>query len=162
MSNFVARRARFFFLFGAVMASPVFSQPVKAPTLTALSGLQYGEWQLREQGGGNAQSLCVSDPIALIQVEHPQTSCTRFVVQNDPKIATVSYNCPGAGSGRTTIRVETPRLVQIETQGISRNGPFSTRFEGRRTGVCSGGINAQAFTGRLPNRAISRPVLSFK
>jgi hypothetical protein len=48
----------------------------------------------------------------------------------------VHYTCPGAGHGRTTVRVETPRLVQIESQGMARNEPFAIRLEGRRTGNC--------------------------
>ncbi len=41
------------------------------------------------------------------------------------------------GSGRTTIRVETPRLVQIETQGIADQSPFAFSAEARRIGTCT-------------------------
>jgi hypothetical protein len=48
----------------------------------------------------------------------------------------VSYQCIGAGKGRTDIRVETPRLVQIDAQGIADGAPFALSLEGRRTGDC--------------------------
>jgi hypothetical protein len=50
---------------------------------------------------------------------------------------TVHYTCPGSGHGRTTIRKETNRLVQIDTQGIASGSPFSRTFEARRGGSCS-------------------------
>ena len=39
------------------------------------------------------------------------------------------YTCPGAGHGRTSIRSETNRLVQIDTQGIADGKPFSQAIE---------------------------------
>jgi hypothetical protein len=48
----------------------------------------------------------------------------------------VQYSCANAGNGRTTVRVETPRLVQIESQGTVNREPFSIQLEGRRTGGC--------------------------
>ena len=50
---------------------------------------------------------------------------------------TVNYTCPGIGRGRTTIRVETPRLVQIDSQGLDRGAPFALRAEARRIGPCA-------------------------
>ena len=59
------------------------------------------------------------------------------MVEDRPGVATVSYSCPGAGSGRTTIRVETTRLLDIQSQGIVNNAPFEVRYEARRTGPCA-------------------------
>jgi hypothetical protein len=123
----------------SVASSPVLSEPATAPTLVALSAIEPGQWQLRalDTGGSPASSMCVSDPRSLIQIRHKQAQCSRFVIANDARTATVHYTCPGAGHGQTTIRVETPRLIQIDSQGIAERSPFSLRMEARRTGACS-------------------------
>jgi hypothetical protein len=61
------------------------------------------------------------------------------VINDGAAEVTVHYTCPGAGHGRTTIRKETNRLVQIDTQGIAGGMPFSRTFEARRGGVCTAG-----------------------
>lgn len=119
------------------LAAPAFSQPANAPVLAAISRIETGQWVLRSSDGGGTRSICVSDPSALLQLQHLGTSCSRFVIANDPKQSVIHYTCPGAGHGRTTLRVETPRLVQIDSQGVSRREPFAVQFEGRRTGPCS-------------------------
>ncbi len=146
----------------AVMASPVWSQPVSAPTLAALSGLEPGQWQLRASDGSASRSICVSDPRSLLQIQHSQAVCSRFIIANDPKSATVHYTCPGLGHGRTTLRVETPRLVQIDSQGIADNAPFAVHVEGRRMGACNSSTMTHALTSRLPRPAKRTSVLSFK
>lgn len=148
-------RAKAAFLGLALIASPVFSEPVAAPVLAALSGLETGQWQLRSRGGGEGTSLCVNDPRVLLQVRHPRAQCSKFVISNDPRSATVQYSCPGAGSGRTTLRVETPRLVQIDSQGIVNNEPFAMQLEGRRVGTCSSQLS-------LGERKTRAPALSFR
>lgn len=120
----------------ALVASPVMSEPVAAPNLQALSTLEAGQWQLREKMAGEMRSICVNDPKILLQIRHSKAVCSRFVISNDPKLATVHYTCPGAGHGRTSIRVETPRLAQIESQGIAEKEPFSVMYEARRIGAC--------------------------
>lgn len=111
------------------------SQP--RPTLSALTPLEAGDWALRgdRRTSGN-RNLCIADPTALLQIEHGAAICSRFVIASDARSATVHYTCPGSGHGRTTIRTESPRLVQIETQGILNNQPFAASWEGRRTGQC--------------------------
>src|SRR3546814_4279869 len=52
----------------------------------------------------------------MIQVYHPGATCSRSVIEDTPSSVTVHYTCPGAGHGRTTIRSETNRLVQIDTR----------------------------------------------
>ena len=109
--------------------------------LTALGQLEPGLWQLRDLDNKAAapQSICVADPDILMQVQHRSAPCSRIVIANDPKGATVHYTCPATGFGRTSLRVETPRLARIDTQGISGRLPFAFRFEARRTGTCRAG-----------------------
>ncbi len=129
-------RARPVILATALLATPVFSQPAAAPTLAALAMLEPGQWQLKSRDAGEDRTVCVGDPRALLQVRHGKTACSRFIIANDPRAATVHYTCPGAGHGRTTVRVETPRLAQIDSQGIAENEPFDLHFEARRVGNC--------------------------
>ena len=136
MRSVTAIRTKAAILCGMILASPVFSQPASAPTLAALSSVETGQWQLRSRDGTENRSMCVADARALLQVRHGRATCSRFVIANDARTSTVHYTCPGAGHGRTTIRVETPRLIQIDSQGIADNEPFALQFEGRRTGAC--------------------------
>lgn len=123
-------------------SSQSLGQAPSGQTLAALAKLESGEWQLKSKETGETKSMCLGDAKALLQVRHGRASCSRFVIANDPRSSTVHYTCPGAGHGRTTIRVETPRLVQIESQGIANNAPFQILYEGRRLGACASGNNA--------------------
>lgn len=121
----------------ALLAVPGRTQNPQPGAMPALSMIQPGQWLLKSRTGVVANRLvCVSDVRALLQVEHGSAICNRFVIANTPRETTVHYTCPGSGHGRTTIKVETPRLIQIETQGIARQEPFAVEFEGRRTGEC--------------------------
>ncbi len=109
----------------------------EAPRLTALAGLETGQWALRAaQPGAQPRLLCIGDPRVFLQIQHEGALCSRFVIANEPTITTVQYTCPGAGHGRTTVRVETPRLIHIDSQGIAANAPFNWSLEGRRVGAC--------------------------
>lgn len=112
----------------------------KTPDMAALRSLEKGQWELRERGteakSNPARRICVGDPAQLLHVKHERSNCRRFVVSDDKQHAVVTYECSGEGSGRTDLRVETPRLVQIDAQGISQGAPFSMTLEGRRTGDC--------------------------
>lgn len=111
--------------------------PAQAPSLAMLDALEKGSWQLRERGKDNVlQTICVGDARRMIQIEHPRATCSRYIIEDTPKSVTVHYTCPGAGHGRTSIRNETNRLVQIDTQGIADGRPFSQSIEARRTGPC--------------------------
>jgi hypothetical protein len=105
-----------------------------------LSNIERGRWLLRAVGGAGGapvSQLCVGDPRVLAQIEHrgnPQ--CSHFVVRSSPTSVTISYSCKGAGQGLTTIRKETERLIQIQSQGISNGAPFSFSVEGRHGGAC--------------------------
>lgn len=108
------------------------------PVRTALADIKPGEWRLRALDDSMpARTVCVSDPEMLIQLRHPHASCTRFVIESEPGLATVHYTCPRAGYGRTTIKVETSGLIRIDSQGIAANAPFETALEGRRIGECT-------------------------
>jgi hypothetical protein len=123
-------------MLAVIVASPVFAQSAIAPTLIALGQIETGQWQLRSRDSSLDRSICVSDPRTLLQVRHGSAVCSRFVIANDARATTIHYTCPGAGHGQTTLRVETPRLIQIESQGIAEKEPFSIRLEGRRIGSC--------------------------
>lgn len=113
------------------------SQPA-GPSRPMLERLEAGQWELRG-GAGNARiaNICLGNPILLTQPRHASAPCTRDVVAADADSMTVNYSCPGLGRGRTTIRFETPRLVQIDSQGLDRGMPFALRAEARRVGPCA-------------------------
>lgn len=107
---------------------------------TALSTIQPGLWSLKSRdGGASPRSICLGDTRQLLQPRHNGAVCSRFLIADDPRETIVHYTCPGAGHGRTVVRVETGRLIQIESQGIAQNAPFSMTLEGRRTGACGAG-----------------------
>jgi hypothetical protein len=109
-----------------------------AGQLQSLSSIEAGLWDLRSTSGRDVgRSMCVTDPAVLLQLGHPGRACSRFPIVNQPKNADVYYSCAGAGQGRTRLRVETPRVVQIETQGFLYQEPFSYTFEARRIGDCT-------------------------
>ena len=111
--------------------------PAQAPSLAMLDRLEKGSWQLRERGKDAVlQTICVGDARRMVQIYHPRASCSRYIIEDTPNSVTVHYTCPGAGHGRTNIRSETNRLVQIDTQGIADGKPFSQAIEARRTGGC--------------------------
>jgi hypothetical protein len=122
---------------GLLACAAVVAVPAQAPTLGMLDTLEKGSWELRPRGGSTAvRSFCLGDARAFIQIQHQRGGCSRYVIADGPDEVTVHYTCPGAGHGRTTIRHETNRLVQIDTQGIAAGAPFSLAFEARRTGPC--------------------------
>lgn len=116
-------------LIGAGGAAPQHS-------LQALNGIENGQWQLKETGGA-ARNVCLRNPAVLLQLRHPGAQCTQVVIENTKDVATVHYTCPSHGYGRTSITVETGRLVRIESQGVVDGAPFSLEIEGRKTGACN-------------------------
>ncbi len=122
----------------ACAVSPGGSAP-SSGRLTALRQLEKGQWELRERGArpvAGPQRICVGDPAQLLQVKHRDGGCSRFVVADTAQRTVVTYQCDGRGNGRTDLRVETPRLVQIDSQGVIDGAPFAVSIEGRRTGEC--------------------------
>jgi len=120
--------------FGLCVAWPAATQPSSGHPM--LARLETGRWELRGPANDRIASLCLGNPILLTQPHHGATSCSRDVVAADADSMTVNYSCPGVGRGRTTIRFETPRLVQIDSQGLDRGAPFALRAEARRVGAC--------------------------
>ena len=115
---------------GAIAAS-------STPLPGALRSVETGEWELRGRGeGAETRRICVSDARQLLQVQHGRALCPAFVVSDSPNSLSVTYDCAAAGNGRTDIRVETARLVQLRSQGIANGAPFAFSAEGRRVGVC--------------------------
>ncbi len=109
-----------------------------APVAAMLDRIEPGAWELRTRDeGGRIERLCVRSTDQLIQLRHPQPGCRRIVVDDTPSQVTVQYTCPGRGYGRTAIRLESARLIQIDTQGIAGGLPFAFAAEGRRTGNCT-------------------------
>lgn len=119
---------------GIAVAAPVFA--LALPSLEALSQLERGRWQISDAQGSPARSICLGDPASLIQLEHQGLACGREVLASESGTATVQYTCPSRGFGHTSIRVETPRLARIDTQGLVDGRPFSYRVEARRVGAC--------------------------
>lgn len=108
------------------------------PALAMLDQLDKGRWELRTRGeDAGIQRLCLSDARRLIQLRHPAANCDRLIVDDNPNQVTVQYTCRGQGYGRTHIRRETSRLIQIDSQGIADGLPFSFAAEARRVGDCT-------------------------
>lgn len=118
------------------LATPASLQAQKT-ALAMLDRVEAGRWELRTRdAGGSVERLCIQDGRRLIQLRHVQTQCERFVVDDQANDVTVQYTCRGKGYGRTHLRLENPRLVQIETQGIAEGLPFNAVIEARRIGDC--------------------------
>ncbi len=122
---------------GLCAGAAIASGPATGPVAAAIGDITPGQWQLREAGSSAPpRTLCVSNPDRLIQLEHPGASCSRILLNDQPRTATISYTCPGAGHGRTMIRLETRNSFHLETQGIAGGAPFDMAFDARRTGDC--------------------------
>lgn len=107
------------------------------PSLAMLDQIEGGKWELRERTG-QPQQICVPSGRELIQLRHPGASCNAFVIEDTAAQVVVQYTCAGRGYGRTQIRRETSRLVQIDSQGIVDGYPFEVSAEARRVGTCTG------------------------
>ena len=116
-----------------LVGGAVFAQGVQ---LAMLDRLTPGMWEIRMRDGRQNERVCLDDGRRLIQLRHPNLACRQFVVEDDPGAVTVHYACPGQGSGRTHLRFETPRLVQIESAGVASRLPFDFVAEARRIGDC--------------------------
>lgn len=104
-----------------------------------LDGLERGRWEIRvREPGAQPQRMCVASGRQLIQLRHPDAGCEQFVVQDAPGEVVVQYTCRGRGFGRTHIRRESGRLVQIDSRGVAGGLPFEINAEARRIGDCPG------------------------
>lgn len=114
-------------------AGPVLSAPSQ---LGMLDQLAPGSWELRDRTGAMTQRICIPQGRRLVQLRHPGSLCDTYVVQDRPDDVVVQYTCRGRGYGRTHIRRETNRLVQMDGTGIADGLPFDFNFEARRVGDC--------------------------
>jgi len=123
----------------ALAPVPAVAQSAALPGVDALRGLEKGLWEMRERGvhgGPPVRTSCLGDPAKLLLVRHSLGQCRLFVVQDMPDRTSVTAQCGGSGSGRSDLRVETPRLVQLDTQGVYMGAPYAMQLEGRRIGPC--------------------------
>ena len=118
---------------GAAVGLPAAAQ---APELAVLGTLDKGAWSVRVRPNGPTTRMCVRTGQEFIQLRHRQLNCDRFVVDDEPGEVTVQYTCRGHGYGRTSIRREGNRLVQLRSQGTEDGQPFSIDAEGRYVGAC--------------------------
>jgi len=124
-------------LAAAAAVAPVHA--LEAPGIEALAQLEPGMWRIRILDAPvDGREICIGDPVRLAQIDHRGTPCAREIVESGPRGGTVRYTCRGRGFGHSILRVETPRLVRIHTQGINGPQPFSYRAEARRVGPCQG------------------------
>lgn len=108
------------------------------PALAMLSTIDAGNWEIRLRNGASpVERLCVTNARRLIQLRHRASSCSELIIDDGPNDVTVQYTCRGRGYGRTHIRRENGRLIQIESQGIADGLPFDFAAEGRRVGDCA-------------------------
>ena len=125
---------------GSVWAGALFFLVAPAstqePSIPLLERIEAGQWEVRGTGHGLIASICLGDRHLLIQPQHGSADCSRNLVSSGEDSATIRYTCPGDGFGQTTIRLETPRLARIDSQGLKQGVPFALRGEARRVGPC--------------------------
>ncbi|MFM5915924.1 MAG: DUF3617 domain-containing protein [Novosphingobium sp.] len=115
------------------VAAPAFGG---GPSLAMLDQLDAGKWELHARDG-QPQQVCIASGRRLIQLRHPEAQCNTFVIEDSPSQVVVQYTCPGRGYGRTEIRRETNRLIQLQSQGVVDGYPFEVSGEARRIGSCA-------------------------
>lgn len=120
----------------AVPAALLGGAALAQSSLTMLDTLDRGGWELRYRDGSTPRNLCVRSGREFIQLRHGDSGCNRFVVEDGQNEVTVQYTCRGNGYGRTHIRKEGNKLVQIDSQGIVDGRPFQFSAEARYTGRC--------------------------
>lgn len=123
----------------AFASMPLLGQtpPPRPGALAVQHAVAPGSWNIQFDDG-TSRRMCLQDIEPLVQLSHPGPVCGRFVITDAADRATVHYTCPGAGWGRTSLLVETPRLVRINSQGIAGRMPFAFDAEARRVGECDG------------------------
>gem|GEM_PF-2125553 len=109
--------------------------PEAAPDV--LAGLEPGLWEFKDvDHPGKPERRCIPSLRELFQPAQPGLACRHFLAENRPGHAAVAYDCAARGQGRTTLRVETRRLLRIESHGVAEGRPFAVRLEARRVGAC--------------------------
>ncbi len=122
------------FAASGALAGAVWAQ---GPELAMLDRLERGSWSLTYRDEyPETGKICIADGRELVQLRHSRLKCRSTVVDDTPHEVTIQYTCPGNGYGRTHIRRESDRLVQIDTQGIESGLPFAFSAEARLAGAC--------------------------
>jgi hypothetical protein len=137
VSGFSLRRGALILAGAAFLALP--ATVALSSGIAALGTLEKGRWQVREMDGAVPQAaICLGDPAQLLQFAHRGGggACRSEILESAGNSATVQYRCPRRGFGHSHIRVETPRSVRVETQGLRNGRPFSYRLEAQRVGAC--------------------------
>ena len=131
----VSRNTAALLLCGAALAAPVYA--AASGGIGVLDTLERGRWAVRDLDSGQARApVCLGSGVQFVQPEHEGPACPQEIVEDGKTTATVQYSCSGRGFGHTHLRVETPRLVRIDTQGLKNGRPFSYRLEAKRVGIC--------------------------
>ena len=118
---------------GGISAIPATAMP---GSLAMLGTLAKGSWTLRIRDDATQERICVRNGTEFVQLRHRQAGCDRLVLKDAADEVVVRYTCRGTGYGLTTIRRESPELVQIQSEGIRNGRPFSINAEARRSGRC--------------------------
>lgn len=119
-----------------IAAAAIVPAGAQGPSLAMLRSLDAGQWEVRKRDSGEVRRICVHSGHELIQIQHTEAGCSRFVVEDGADAVTVQYTCRGNGYGRTSIRRESAGLAQIASQGIAGGLPFEFTAEARRVGAC--------------------------
>jgi hypothetical protein len=120
----------------ALLSVAAIAQAPYQPKITALATVLPGMWQV-DTDADAPKTFCVADPAELLQIAHHGPACSRFVILNDPKTATVSYSCKAGGYGQTNLRVGEDGVLRIRTQGILDKAPFDYSATAKRLGNCT-------------------------
>ena len=106
--------------------------------INAMSRVLPGLWTIHalDKGESDVAPFCVTDTARLLQFRHPGATCSRFIIADTDRIATIQYSCAGAGWGRTSVRVISPEMLRLDTQGIAGKAPFALAAEAHRVGDC--------------------------
>lgn len=111
------------------------SAPGSVAALASSKAVMPGSWTIAYDDG-TSRKICIADIQPFVQLAHAGPVCGRLIIEDEPDRFTVHYTCPGAGWGRTSLLVETSRLVRINSQGIAGRMPFAFEAEARRIGPC--------------------------
>jgi hypothetical protein len=127
-----------FAILSAIASVSVAAALPQLQQIKAMMTVQPGLWTIHalDRGETDVPAVCVADPTRLLQFRHPNQTCSRFVIADTARVATIQYTCPGAGWGRTSVRIISPGQLRLDTQGIADNAPFALAAEARRIGEC--------------------------
>jgi hypothetical protein len=120
----------------AALAAAALPATLVAADDDPLAMLESGKWSVKSSDGASPRELCLGDPVQLVRLEHSGLACRDESVAGEARGATIQYSCPGHGFGHTSLRIETPRVATIETQGLVDGRPFAYRATARKIGPC--------------------------